>query len=199
MDCKPAESMGSRLWRQRKRQWSWIISIRFALFGPTVLTICSVWSFGGTASQAIAAQLERQGEAVTLLALLDPHPCNPHHVPESEAVDQQEGERLLQTYVTSRYGEKFTSAIGESLLKILCDILKNNSRFLVESSSPVYQGDACYFERQSRWNHRARSSPPKHGNPTCSERSKFMIFTAGMPIWVDRNPWPRSALFLRAN
>jgi amino acid adenylation domain-containing protein len=103
------------------------------------------WSFGGAVAQAIAARLERDGETIALLALLDPHPCNPQSVSESEAVDQQERERRLQTYVTSRYGDKFASAIGASLLKIVFDVLKNNSRILGGSFSPIYQGDALLF------------------------------------------------------
>jgi amino acid adenylation domain-containing protein len=103
------------------------------------------WSFGGTVAQAMAAQFERQGETVALLALLDPHPCIPQNIRESRAIDEQEYEERLHAQVISRYGEMFASAIGESLLKILLNVVKNNSRILGEFSSPVYQGDALLF------------------------------------------------------
>jgi thioesterase domain-containing protein len=103
------------------------------------------WSFGGAVAQAMAAQFERQGETVALLALLDPHPCIPQNTRESQAIDEQELEKRLHAQVISRYGEMFASVIGEPLLKILLNVLKNNSRILGEFSSPVYQGDALLF------------------------------------------------------
>jgi len=101
------------------------------------------WSFGGTVAQAMAAQFERQGETVALLALLDSHPCNIQNAREFQAIDEQKLEKELHAYASSRIGE--ISAIGESQLKILLNVLKNNLRILRESSSPTYQGDALLF------------------------------------------------------
>jgi ribosomal protein S28E/S33 len=82
---------------------------------------------------------------VALLALLDPKPCNPQNVRELPEIDEQEREKRFLAQAASRYGEEFTSAIGESQLKIFLNVLKNNSRILRECSSPVYQGDVLLF------------------------------------------------------
>jgi amino acid adenylation domain-containing protein len=101
------------------------------------------WSFGGTVAQAIAAQFDRQGEAVALLALLDARPCDPQDARESQAINEQILEKELHTYLISRFGE--TSAIGESQLNAILNVQKNNSRILGESCSPTYQGNALLF------------------------------------------------------
>jgi amino acid adenylation domain-containing protein len=103
------------------------------------------WSFGGTVAQAMAAQLERQGESVALLALLDPPPYRPQNVREPRAIDEQELENRSQVFVSSRYGEEFMSTIRETQLKIFLAVMKNNSSILAKFSSSSYRGDALLF------------------------------------------------------
>jgi thioesterase domain-containing protein len=102
------------------------------------------WSFGGAVAQAMAAELERQGEPVALLALLDSH--KPQSYRGSQITpDEQDFEKQIYGLAVSHFGEKLTSIIGESVLKILIKVAKNNIRIVKEFSWPVYQGGALLF------------------------------------------------------
>jgi amino acid adenylation domain-containing protein len=101
------------------------------------------WSFGGAVAQAMAAELEHQDETVALLALLDSH--NPESYRGSQAImiDEQEIDKQTSGLAVSQFGEKLTSGIG--LLETLMKVAKNNLRIVIESSWPVYRGDALLF------------------------------------------------------
>jgi pristinamycin I synthase 3 and 4 len=102
------------------------------------------WSFGGAVAQAMAAELERQGETVALLALLDSHNSQSYRGSQI-TLEEQDIEKQTRNLAVSQFGAKFTTAIGESLLKILVDVTKNNLDIIIESSWPIYRGDALLF------------------------------------------------------
>jgi thioesterase domain-containing protein len=72
------------------------------LYGPYNLL---GWSFGGLVAQAIATQLQSEGEDIGLLALLDAYPLDKEQF--SEANDEQHERTHLDEVLVRRLGDTF--------------------------------------------------------------------------------------------
>ncbi len=97
------------------------------------------YSFGGTAAHAIAAELQARGHEVALLALLDAVPSS--YFAQGEVLGVDEVRNLLGDYIGSLVG----ADEYEHLLQTSATVLVDHMTLLREFSSPVYRGDALFF------------------------------------------------------
>ncbi|WP_410660540.1 amino acid adenylation domain-containing protein [Amycolatopsis sp. lyj-112] len=97
------------------------------------------YSFGGTAAHAIAAELQARGHEVALLALLDAVPSS--YFAQGEVLSVDEVRNLLGDYIGSLVG----ADEYEHLLQTSATVLVDHMTLLREFTSPVYRGDALFF------------------------------------------------------
>ncbi|MEV6908770.1 amino acid adenylation domain-containing protein [Amycolatopsis sp. NPDC051071] len=97
------------------------------------------YSFGGTAAHAIAAELQARGHEVALLALLDAVPSS--YFAQGEVLGVDEVRNLLGDYIGGLVG----ADEYEHLLQTSATVLVDQMTLLREFSSPVYRGDALFF------------------------------------------------------
>ncbi|QHZ45315.1 amino acid adenylation domain-containing protein [Bacillus sp. NSP9.1] len=120
------------------------------------------WSLGGNVVHAIATQLQKQGETVSLLVMLDAYPN--HFLPIKDAPDEQEalvallalggydpdsldGEPLELSSaidILRRDGSALAS-LDESAILNLKETYVNSVRILSEYKPQTYQGDLLFF------------------------------------------------------
>nr|PPQ60235.1 hypothetical protein C5F59_28825 [Streptomyces sp. QL37] len=93
------------------------------------------WSFGGTLAHAVAAELQRRGHEVALLALLDAAPSV--FFAESKDAPKEEVRQMFQAYVAM--------AEYESLVDRMTEIQIEHLALMREYTSPVYEGDVLFF------------------------------------------------------
>ncbi|GGX52917.1 non-ribosomal peptide synthetase [Streptomyces noursei] len=93
------------------------------------------WSFGGTLAHAVAAELQRQGHEVALLALLDAAPSS-FFAGSKDAVPA-DIRTMFQAYVGL--------AEHEELVDRMTRIQIEHIALMAEYKSPVYRGDALFF------------------------------------------------------
>jgi thioesterase domain-containing protein len=97
------------------------------------------YSIGGTYAHAMAAELQRLGHEVALLALID-------SAPGSYLVS----ERAPSAELTREYfRDHFTNVAGgqdhESFIENAVSVVMNQARMTVDFNSPFYRGDAVFF------------------------------------------------------
>ena len=97
------------------------------------------WSYGGTVAHAMAAELERRGHKVALLALLDSAPSS--HFAAQDDVLEADARAALEEYV-SRFADP---SDHEHLVDAATAILGNNMAIIKKFTSPVYHGDVVFF------------------------------------------------------
>ncbi|WP_062218182.1 non-ribosomal peptide synthetase [Streptomyces sp. NBRC 109706] len=92
------------------------------------------WSFGGLVAQAMAAMLQRRGEHVSLLALLDSYPSSkdPARRPDPTAADAH-----------LRHGA--LSALDEARRARVATVTANNLALGHDHTPPVFHGDALFL------------------------------------------------------
>ncbi|MET9969600.1 thioesterase domain-containing protein, partial [Streptomyces sp. NPDC006356] len=93
------------------------------------------WSFGGTLAHAVAAELQRRGHEVALLALLDAAPSVFFEASKDAPAD--EVRQMFQAYVAM--------AEYESLVDRMTEIQIEHLALMREFTSPVYEGDVLFF------------------------------------------------------
>ncbi|MFJ6615919.1 amino acid adenylation domain-containing protein, partial [Streptomyces sp. NPDC091289] len=121
------------------------------------------WSVGGTIAHAVAAELERRGARVELLAVLDAYPVA-HAAgaePPSEATivahnlraigfDFQEAELTAQTFPIERYRaflareNKVMARFDEREILAMKDVYVNNTRLMWAHNPPWFSGDMLF-------------------------------------------------------
>ncbi|MEU7583034.1 amino acid adenylation domain-containing protein [Streptomyces sp. NPDC041068] len=97
------------------------------------------WSYGGTVAHAMAAELERLGHEVELLALLDCVPSS--HFAGQDDVVEEDTRAALEEYV-GRFADPAEHA---HLLDSASAVVANNMAIMKEFASPVYGGDVLFF------------------------------------------------------
>ncbi|MGW2130386.1 amino acid adenylation domain-containing protein [Streptomyces coelicoflavus] len=121
------------------------------------------WSVGGTIAHAVAAELERRGERVELLAVLDAYPVADAagSEPPSEATivahnlraigfDFQEGELTPETFPIERYRaflareNKVMARFDEHEILAMKDVYVNNTRLMWGHTPPRFGGDMLF-------------------------------------------------------
>jgi amino acid adenylation domain-containing protein len=106
------------------------------------------WSYGGTVAHAMAAELQRSGHEVALLALLD---CGPSSFLARHDVSEADARADIEDYI-SRFAN-----MGEHarLADTASAILTNNMALMKKFTSPVYEGDVVFFhaalDRRESW------------------------------------------------
>ncbi|MFF4568687.1 amino acid adenylation domain-containing protein [Streptomyces sp. NPDC001410] len=98
------------------------------------------WSYGGTIAHSLAAELERRGHAVALLALLD-SPTGSVFAAQDD-VAHMDARAALEEYI-SRFADP---AEHERLLTAATKVLANNMAVMKGFASPVFTGRALYFQ-----------------------------------------------------
>ncbi|MCZ0990622.1 alpha/beta fold hydrolase [Streptomyces diastatochromogenes] len=97
------------------------------------------WSFGGTLAHAMAAELQRRGEEVALLALLDSAPAS--HFADLELLDEDMVRMFLVNYMGHLKGmEEYEFLVGTAS-EIFIEHLEQMRRY----TSPRYRGDVVFF------------------------------------------------------
>ncbi|RPK57828.1 Dimodular nonribosomal peptide synthase [Streptomyces sp. ADI96-02] len=97
------------------------------------------WSFGGTLAHAMAAELQRRGHEVALLALLDAAPSK--HFADLEALDEAMVRRFLANYMGHLAGMEEYPALVATASAIFVGQMEQMRRF----TSPRFQGDVVFF------------------------------------------------------
>jgi nonribosomal peptide synthetase DhbF len=97
------------------------------------------WSFGGQVAHAVAVELQRQGERVALLAMLDSQPDEP-------TAPGPPDEREVIAAVRRMAGtDPALADLAERHLTGLVDVLVNNDRLSREPVRGRFAGDLLYF------------------------------------------------------
>ncbi|MBC2906536.1 non-ribosomal peptide synthetase [Streptomyces cupreus] len=97
------------------------------------------WSFGGTLAHAMAAELQRRGHEVALLALLDAAPSS--HFADLEALDESMVRRYLANYMGHLAGMEEYPSLVTTASSIFIGQMEQMRRF----TSPRYRGDVVFF------------------------------------------------------
>ncbi|MBB5932067.1 non-ribosomal peptide synthetase [Streptomyces echinatus] len=97
------------------------------------------WSFGGTLAHAMAAELQRRGHEVALLALLDAAPSS--HFADLEALDEATVRRYLANYMGHLAGMEEYPSLVTTASSIFIGQMEQMRRF----TSPRYRGDVVFF------------------------------------------------------
>ncbi|MEV5645596.1 amino acid adenylation domain-containing protein [Streptomyces flaveolus] len=97
------------------------------------------WSFGGTLAHAMAAELQRRGREVALLALLDAAPSS--HFADLEALDEAMVRRYLANYMGHLAGMEEYPSLVTTASSIFIGQMEQMRRF----TSPRYRGDVVFF------------------------------------------------------
>ncbi|MGW4380383.1 amino acid adenylation domain-containing protein [Kitasatospora sp. NPDC004531] len=97
------------------------------------------WSFGGTLAHAMAAELQRRGHEVALLALLDAAPSG--HFADLEALDEAVVRRFLANYMGHLAGMEEYPALVATASSIFVQQMDQMRRF----TSPRFRGDLVFF------------------------------------------------------
>jgi pristinamycin I synthase-3/4 len=120
------------------------------------------WSFGGLVAHAVAAELERRGHRVALLALLDTSVPQPEDRPEELPTEQDHLRGLLHVFAPEQAGipgpldaaEVLAVIRGagtafarfdETQFRALREVLLNNYRLTMSHRPPSFGGDAVLF------------------------------------------------------
>jgi thioesterase domain-containing protein len=96
-------------------------------------------SVGGTLAHAVAAELQRRGHRVALLALLDSVPSGPLvglGLPTAEAVRDYFADHLV---ALADPGDE------EAFVDNAVTVIVNHTRLMPDFTSPVYRGDVLFF------------------------------------------------------
>ncbi|MEU8501932.1 amino acid adenylation domain-containing protein [Streptomyces lavendulae] len=97
------------------------------------------WSFGGTLAHAMAAELQRRGKEVALVALLDAAPAS--HFADMEALDEAMVRRFLANYMGHLAGMEEYPSLVATASSIFIRQMDQMRRF----TSPRYRGDVVFF------------------------------------------------------
>ncbi|MFI1018278.1 amino acid adenylation domain-containing protein [Streptomyces sp. NPDC020965] len=102
------------------------------------------WSFGGPVAHAIAEALDRRGQEVALLAILDSQPASddPDNGFRHVAGRTQE---LYRADLEEVFGKFMNTSNMDSFLDNMSKVGTNNLNRMAEFQSPVYRGDALFF------------------------------------------------------
>ncbi len=97
------------------------------------------WSFGGTLAHAMAADLQRRGHEVALLALLDSAPAS--HFSDLEALDAS----MVRMYLANYMGHLKGMEEYEFLVGTATSIFVEHMEQMRQYTSPRYDGDVVFF------------------------------------------------------
>ncbi|MFJ9120267.1 amino acid adenylation domain-containing protein [Streptomyces sp. NPDC102394] len=102
------------------------------------------WSFGGPVAHAVAEALDRRGQEVALLAILDTQPAS--DAPENgfQAVAGRTQE-LYRADIEEVFGKFMNTGNMDDFLENMSKVGANNLNRMAEFQSPVFRGDVLYF------------------------------------------------------
>jgi len=104
------------------------------------------WSFGGVVAHAIAAELNRRGHEVALLALVASAPARGDEpVVSSQSISESDFLSALCTLAKERYGITIDDPAYESFAKAIAAVMKNNTEIVKDFASPIYEGPSVLF------------------------------------------------------
>jgi amino acid adenylation domain-containing protein len=109
------------------------------------------WSFGGLVAHAMATRLQRAGEEVALLALLDSYPASAVH---DVTVDSEQEARalLLEALGHGRAdGGPGDDVIGQDMMTALTRVVLNNARVMDRFTPGRFRGDPLLFVAARGW------------------------------------------------
>jgi len=97
------------------------------------------WSFGGIVAHAVACQLQREGELVALLALVDAYP----HPPEAELDDATIAARKQKLYASlmSNRPAEISQRNAERMIELICHVANLRDEHVFD----VFDGDVVLF------------------------------------------------------
>jgi thioesterase domain-containing protein len=97
------------------------------------------YSIGGTYAHAMAAELQRRGHEVALLALIDSAPGS--HLVRELAPSTE----LIREYFRDHFTQVAAAADYESFVANAVAVIVNQTTMAADFTSPVYRGDALFF------------------------------------------------------
>ncbi|KAG0009864.1 hypothetical protein BGZ81_003097, partial [Podila clonocystis] len=121
------------------------------------------WSFGGTVAHSIAVELEKQGEKVPLLAIMDS--TVDHSSLDNVELSEQDGAKLL----FARLGNKDSTGDGWALWKRTSPIALNNTKMASCFTPSVYSGDILFF----------RATVPQNENTPLVDPASWSSYSLG--------------------
>ncbi|MDP9386818.1 MAG: alpha/beta fold hydrolase, partial [Actinomycetota bacterium] len=99
------------------------------------------WSFGGLVAHAMAVELQRAGEAVALLALVDAYPPSDAERSGDETGDEQGARQFLAAL---RRAGGLTAAVDERTVSAMVDVAANAGRLLRAARPGRFDGDVLF-------------------------------------------------------
>ncbi|KAF9925706.1 hypothetical protein BGZ67_008488 [Mortierella alpina] len=99
------------------------------------------WSFGGLVAQNMAVELERQGEKVSLVAMMD---TSGEYSTESE-IDLEEKDTPMLVEQLARFSHKDSIDDGKMFWEKMMPVFINNSNLARGFNPSVYSGDILFF------------------------------------------------------
>ncbi|KAI7830394.1 Alpha/Beta hydrolase protein [Gamsiella multidivaricata] len=123
------------------------------------------WSFGGSVAQSIAVELEKQGEKVPLLVIMDS--TADYSMMGDVEVDEQDGSEQVEHL--ARFGSKDSTEDGWALWKRTMPIIINNKKLAKRFTPSVYSGDILFF----------RATIPQDENTPLVDSASWKPYTLG--------------------
>ena len=121
------------------------------------------WSFGGTVAHNIAVELEKQGERVPLLVVMDSTVDS--SLLDNVELNEEDGAKLL----FSRLGDKDSTGDGWALWKRTSPIALNNSNLARHFTPSVYSDNILFF----------RATVPQNENTPLVDPATWTRYTNG--------------------
>ncbi|KAF9923521.1 hypothetical protein BGZ67_009771, partial [Mortierella alpina] len=103
-------------------------------------------SFGGAVAQSMAVELQKQGESVPLLVIMDVLPGSCMQEQDQESPDEDE-QLKFDEYVARLVGDTMTDA---ALKKLVERVLENNAKLLMVFKPSMYNGDCLFIRATAR-------------------------------------------------
>ncbi|MET7303542.1 amino acid adenylation domain-containing protein [Embleya sp. NPDC005575] len=102
------------------------------------------WSFGGPIAHAVADALDRRGDEVAFVAVLDSQPANSAPGNGFRQV-RDKGKVMYRADVEEVFGQFMNTDNLDTFLENMSRVGANNLRTMGVFESPVYRGDLLYF------------------------------------------------------
>jgi pimeloyl-ACP methyl ester carboxylesterase len=154
------------------------------------------YSFGGRVVHTMTEYLERQGERVALLAVMDSVPSDPT-AEIQVSTDDQDDETHIYVSDFRTFANRVEDVLADGA-RSYTERLEHVSKHL--SPSPVTTPSlgvtvVCLFSVQwFRRIHPCNQFPLMHGSLMSWENLKCLIFIAGTLTWTIQHPWQRLAV-----
>ncbi|MGW0811390.1 alpha/beta fold hydrolase, partial [Nonomuraea sp. NPDC002799] len=105
------------------------------------------WSFGGLVAQEMAAQLQNNGERVSLLTLFDSYPM----LEEEDDLSTEEATGILADLIGQKSGRDSLGEFEDDVVANMVEVVRNNARLMSGFVPQKFLGDLLLFVAERTW------------------------------------------------